>query len=48
MTPPAFIAGIHVKKLSSVADFYIKALNSLYLDRSQPKEELDKTVDQIG
>ena len=48
MTPPAFIAGIHVKKMSSIADFYIKSLNSLYLDRSLPKEELDKTVDQIG
>ena len=46
MTPPAFTPASFVQKLR-MGDFYCRALNCLYIDRSSSKEGLDRTVNQM-
>ena len=46
LTPPAFTPASFVKKFP-IGDFYVKCLNSLYVDRNAPKIELDKAVEEF-
>ena len=46
LTPPAFTPAHFVKKFP-VGDFYVRCLNSLYIDRTTSKDGLDKTVNEL-
>ena len=46
LTPPSYTPGSFIKKFP-IGDFYCKCLNSIYVDRNAPKEELDRAVEEF-